>query len=91
MGRDRPQEIAPAIEAAKASGAQAVIVLASAPLSGNRRIIFERMAALRLPAIYQWAEMADEGGLMAYGPRVDETFRQRARMVVKIFRGATLS
>ena len=49
------------------------------------------MAALRLPAIYQWAEMADEGGLMAYGPRVDETYRQRARMVVKIFRGATLS
>jgi putative ABC transport system substrate-binding protein len=88
VGVHRREEIATAIDAAKASGAQAVNVLASAPFSGSRRIIFERMAALRLPAIYQWAEMADEGGFAAYGPRLIPTYRQRARMVVKILRGA---
>ena len=30
----------------------------------------DRVAALRLPAIYQWAENAEEGGFAAYGPRI---------------------
>jgi len=48
----------------------------------------ERIAALRLPAIFQWPETAEAGALLAYGPRYVETYRQRARMVVKILRGA---
>lgn len=46
------------------------------------------MAALRLPAIYQWPEIADEGGFAAYGPRRVPLYRQRARIAVKILRGA---
>ena len=49
-----------------------------------RRIVFERVATLHLPVIYQWPEMAEEGGLMGYGPRLVETYRQRARLIVKI-------
>ena len=37
--------------------------------------------------MHQWPELADEGGLLAYGPRFTEVFRQRARMVVKVLRG----
>jgi len=37
--------------------------------------------------VHQWPELADEGGLVAYGPRFTEVFRQRARMVVKVLRG----
>jgi putative ABC transport system substrate-binding protein len=59
-------------------------VLAFPLFSDNRRIIFETAMALRLPAIYEWAEMAEEGGLIAYGARNTEIYRQRARMVVKI-------
>ena len=54
----------------------------------NRRVIIERAAELRLPAIYQWPEMAEEGGLLGYGPGFIEVFRQRARMVAKVLRGA---
>jgi hypothetical protein len=32
----------------------------------------DRAAVLRLPAMYQWPEMAEEGGFAAYGPRVME-------------------
>ena len=53
-----PEEIIPAIDAAKASGAAGLNVLASPILFANRRLIFERATALRLPAIYQWPEMA---------------------------------
>jgi putative ABC transport system substrate-binding protein len=84
----KPEEIVPSINDAKAWGAESLNVLATALFSDNRRIIFERVAALRLPAIYQWPEMAEEGGLAAYGPRNAETYRQRARMIVKILRGA---
>ena len=38
--------------------------------------------------MHQWPEMAEEGGLMGYGTRFTEAFRQRARLVVKVLRGA---
>ena len=61
----------------------------SAPLfSFNRRIVIERAAALGLPAIYEWPEMAEEGGLIAYGPRLMPIYRQLARLFVKVLRGA---
>jgi len=82
-----PEDIAPATNEIKASGAAAMNVLSSSLLFVHRRIIIERAAALRLPAIYEWAEMAEEGGLIGYGARLTGIFRQAARMVVKVLRG----
>jgi putative tryptophan/tyrosine transport system substrate-binding protein len=48
----------------------------------------ERIATLRLPAIFQWPETAEAGALAGYGPRFPEMYRQRARMVARILRGA---
>jgi putative ABC transport system substrate-binding protein len=82
------EEIAAAIDAAKASGDAALNVLSSSPLYGNRQLIIDRVAALRLPAIYPWAEEAEEGGFLAYGPRLLQIFRELiARQVVKLLRG----
>jgi ABC transporter substrate binding protein len=62
----------------------------SAPLfSFNRRIVIERCAALRLPAIYEWPEMAEEGGLIGYGPRLTLIYGQLSRLIVKVLRGVT--
>jgi putative tryptophan/tyrosine transport system substrate-binding protein len=80
-------EIIPAINDASARGAGALNVLSSPMLHLNRRAIIERCAELRLPAIYQWPETADEGGLLGYGPSFIEVFRQRARIVAKVLRG----
>ena len=82
-----PEDIAPATNEIKASGAAAINVLSSSLLFVNRRLIIERAAALRLPAIYEWPEMAEEGGLIAYGARSSGIFRQAARMVIKVLRG----
>jgi putative ABC transport system substrate-binding protein len=63
--------------------------MASALLFNNRQIIFERSAALRLPAMYQWPEMAEQGGLVAYGPRIVQLYREIVvRQLVKLLRGA---
>jgi putative ABC transport system substrate-binding protein len=83
------REIAPAIEAAATAGAAGLNVLGSGLLFGNRRIIFERAAALRLPAIYQWPENASEGGLIGYGPSLVAIYRDMlSRMAAEILRGA---
>ena len=82
------EEIAAALDRAKASGATALNVLASPVLWTHRRLIMDRAAALRLPAIYQWAEMAEEGGFTAYGPRLIDVFRDLlARQAVQLLRG----
>jgi putative tryptophan/tyrosine transport system substrate-binding protein len=95
FGVSKPEEIAPAINAAKASGAEAINFLAtplfSVPGSPNNHIVLEAILAARLPAIYQWPETAEDGGLAAYGPRFTQVYRQRARQVVKVLRGAKVA
>jgi putative tryptophan/tyrosine transport system substrate-binding protein len=84
----RAEELVPAMNDASTRGAGALNVLSSPMLFLNRRVIIERAAELRLPAIYQWPETAEEGGLLGYGPRLVEVFRRRAQMVAKILSGA---
>jgi putative ABC transport system substrate-binding protein len=88
----RGEEIVPAIDTAKAAGAKALNVLASPMLNSNRRIVIDRVAALRLPAIYQWPETAEVGGFAAYGPRFSQIIRElSSRQLVQIFRGAKVA
>jgi putative tryptophan/tyrosine transport system substrate-binding protein len=85
----KAEEIASAIDAAKSSGATALNVLASPLLFNNRQIILPRVAALGLPAIYQFPVAAEEGGFIAYGSRLDQIYRDIfARQLVKLLRGA---
>jgi putative tryptophan/tyrosine transport system substrate-binding protein len=82
-------QIAPAIDAAKKSEAGALNVLASPLFSSNRQVVIDRAAALQLPAIYQWPEMAEEGGFLGYGPRLVQIYRGiLARQLIKLLRGA---
>jgi putative ABC transport system substrate-binding protein len=84
----KAEEIAGAIDAAKASGATALNVLASAMLNNNRQIILPRVAALGLPAIYQFPVVAEEGGLIGYGSSLEQIYRDvGARQLVKLLRG----
>ena len=84
----RAEEIPPAVDAAKASGATALNVLSAPLLFSNRQIIIQWVAALRLPAIYQFPEEAEEGGFIGYGPRIVQMFREiTAPQLIKLLRG----
>jgi putative ABC transport system substrate-binding protein len=52
-----------------------------------REVIIKRLNQARLPAIYQFPEAAKEGGLLAYGARIQVGFQQVAGLVAKILRG----
>jgi putative ABC transport system substrate-binding protein len=84
-------DIAHAIDTAKASGAKALNFLASGLFFPVSHVVIERATAVRLPAIYHWPEAADAGGLLGYGPRFSQVWRQRARLVIKILRGTSPS
>jgi putative ABC transport system substrate-binding protein len=84
----KAEEIIPSIEAAHAAAAQGLNVLASSLFNLNQQMIIQHTAALRLPAIYQWPEIAEAGGLAAYGPNFSQLYRQVARQLAKLLRGA---
>jgi putative tryptophan/tyrosine transport system substrate-binding protein len=85
----RPDEIAAAIDTGKNSGVTALNVLGSAPLYVNRHLVLRSVATLGLPAIFPWPEASEEGGLIAYGPRLVQIYRDIwARQAIKLLRGA---
>jgi len=81
------EQIAPMMDEAKTWGATALNVLSTPLFSFNRRIVIEGAAALALPAIYEWPEMAEEGGLIGCGARLLLLYRQEARLLVKVLGG----
>jgi ABC-type uncharacterized transport system substrate-binding protein len=82
------QEIVPALEAAKSSGAGGINVLSSSLFFFNRGLVIERTNELRLPAVYPFPETAEQGGLIGYGAYTTELFRMLGRQLVKTLRGA---
>jgi putative ABC transport system substrate-binding protein len=88
----RGEDIAAAIDSAQASGATALNILASPLFYAYRHLIMERAAALRLPAIYFFPELAEEGGFAGYGPRRSQLLSEiMAQQIVKIFRGTKVA
>jgi ABC-type uncharacterized transport system substrate-binding protein len=82
------EAIVPAINAAKAAGVGGLNLLAASLFGGNYKAIIAHTKALRLPAIYQWPDYVELGALIAYGPLQTQVYRQVARMLAKVLRGA---
>jgi putative tryptophan/tyrosine transport system substrate-binding protein len=54
----------------------------------QRARIVEFAAEQRLPVIYESSDFVDVGGLMSYGPNINDMYRRSATFVDKILRGA---
>jgi putative ABC transport system substrate-binding protein len=82
------EETAAALSAMLSEHVEAINVLSSPRLFWWRESIMERLTKAAVPAIYQYPEMAEEGGLMGYGQRLSLSYHQLAILVDKILRGA---
>jgi ABC-type uncharacterized transport system substrate-binding protein len=80
-------EVDAAIKALVKSRVAAVNVLASPILNAYRAHQIAAFAQARLPAIYEWPETAEQGGLIGYGPRNTAAYRHIAELVNKVLRG----
>jgi putative ABC transport system substrate-binding protein len=88
VGVERPGGAIRALGVAKTAGVEAVNFLAASLIPSDYKALFPHIEELRLPVIHQWPEAAEAGALMGYGPSFTEMFRQRAKLLVKVLRGA---
>ncbi len=85
-------DIAPAIDAAHASGAAALNVFGGVLAWANRQLVMDRAAALHLPTMHATPEEAEEGAFAAYGPRLGPLFVVlMPQQIIKLFRGAKVA
>jgi putative ABC transport system substrate-binding protein len=81
-------DVVSAFRAARDGRADAINVFSSPFLASLFREIIVLSAEYRFPAIYQWKEHVEAGGLVSFGPSLASMFRQTATIVVKILKGA---
>lgn len=65
-----------------------LLVVADMLTMGNSKRIFEYAMLQKLPAIYEMDFLATAGGLMSYGPDIDETSERVGALVDRILKGA---
>jgi ABC-type uncharacterized transport system substrate-binding protein len=83
----RREDVAGAVRAARNSQAEALNVFSSPFLASLHREIIAFAAEYRLPAIYQWKEHVEAGGLVSYGPNLAAIWRQFGIIVAKLLKG----
>jgi putative ABC transport system substrate-binding protein len=83
-----PAELEAAIRQAKERGAQALYVVPSGFTFAFVHEICALALAQQLPSLHAYRESVPAGGLLAYGPSVQEVLRRGAVYVDKILRGA---
>jgi ABC-type uncharacterized transport system substrate-binding protein len=68
-------------------GAEAPLVMADPFLNNHREQIIALAARHKIPAIYEWREIAQSGGLMSYGSSLPDAYRQLGTYACRILKG----
>jgi ABC-type uncharacterized transport system substrate-binding protein len=84
-----PSQYEGALGTLKRDGAEAFLVLSSSAFFAERQRIADLAITHRLPLVAPFREVAEAGGLMAYGPNIVELWGQRVPVYVdRILKGA---
>jgi putative ABC transport system substrate-binding protein len=80
-------ELDDALVAIARSGARSLIVTPSPFAATQRDKLLRFAASTSMPAMYFADDFVDAGGLMSYGPSIDDAYRRAAGYVDKILKG----
>ncbi len=83
-----PDDIDAALSTLTRERTDAVFVVSDALTNINRKRILDFAAANHIPAMYEFAYYVRDGGLMSYGPNLDDMWGRAAIYVDKIFKGS---
>jgi putative tryptophan/tyrosine transport system substrate-binding protein len=87
----RAADIAEEFYVADRSRIQGLLLLSSPLISGNPQLIADLAIRRNLPTISLFPETARAGGLLAYGPEIQDLFRQVGGMARKVLLGAKVA
>jgi ABC-type uncharacterized transport system substrate-binding protein len=82
-----PQDFEQAFTAITQKRPDALFVVAEVLTLAHRCQVLDFAAQHRLPAMYEFGVFAREGGLMAYGPKLTDSFQRGAYYVDRILKG----
>jgi putative ABC transport system substrate-binding protein len=87
-GVNNGDEIEVALREAEQKRASVVAVIDDPVMQGHMESVVRIATSLRLPVVSQSAGYVRGGGLMSYGPNLNELYRRGAQYVNRILRGA---
>jgi putative tryptophan/tyrosine transport system substrate-binding protein len=87
----RAADIAEAFYALDRSRFQGLLLLSSPLIAGNPQLVADLAIRRNLPTISLFPEIARAGGLIGYGPDIQDLFRQVGAMVRKVLQGAKVA
>ena len=87
----RAADIAEAFYALDRSRFQGLLLLSSPLIGGNPQLIADLAIRRNLPTISPLPEIARAGGLIGYGPVIQDLFRQVGGMARKVLQGANVT
>ena len=88
LGVREPDDFEQAFAAMQRERPDAILMVTDTLTLLNRQRVFAFAAAHRLPAIYEFDSLVRDGGLMSYGPDLDESLGRVAALVDRILKGA---
>ncbi|HET8876550.1 MAG TPA: ABC transporter substrate-binding protein [Casimicrobiaceae bacterium] len=88
LGVREPEDFEQAFSAMTRERPDAFLLVTDALTNLNRRRVLEFAAAHRIPAMYEYAYLVRDGGLISYGPDFDDMYRRAAVYVDRILKGA---
>jgi putative ABC transport system substrate-binding protein len=88
LGVREPDDFNEAFSVMSSDLPDAILMVADALTTLNRKRVFEFAATKKIPAIYEYDFLVRDGGLMSYGPDLTESFERAAALVDRIFKGA---
>jgi putative ABC transport system substrate-binding protein len=81
-------DLAHAFEDAEKAGAQGVVFMTDNALFARRKEIADLALAHHLPSIHSYPPEARDGGLLSFGPWLEESYRRAAALTDQIIKGA---
>jgi putative tryptophan/tyrosine transport system substrate-binding protein len=87
----RAADIAEAFYALDRSRFQGFLLLSSPLIGGNPQLVADLAIRRNLPTISLFPEIARAGGLLGYGPDIQDLFRQVGAMARKVLQGAKVA
>ena len=88
LGIGAPNDFDGAFAAMTRERPDALFLVADALTTLNRKRVIDFAAEHRIPAMYEQVNVVQDGGLMSYGPSIDDRLRRAAYYVDRILKGA---